>query len=100
MKRATKVISTLAVIIVIAFAGTTVSDVIAVKKSERICKSIKPGMQKQEIISIVENNGGYHHFMEEENVTVGASGWNLICRCKVNMSQSIAVRVGDSQCID
>ena len=100
MKRATKVIATLVVIIVVAFAGTTVWDVIAVNKSESICESIKPRMQKQEIITLVENNGGYYHFLEDENATVGAIGWNLICRCKVNMSQSIVVQVGDSQCID
>jgi hypothetical protein len=101
MKKA--VILTVAILgfLVAAFFVTDLSlDAIARSKANEICSSAKSGMSKAELISLVNEKGGYVGFGTEELIVVGASAPLLICRCDVNMRQEIIISAGKVRCME
>jgi hypothetical protein len=92
------------VLVLIALAGTAfvagaVVDARASSSSEQVCTALSPGVSIEDASRIAKENGGWFRPSTADSARAGASGWNLICRCRVDLKEGVIAYVSKSLCI-
>ncbi|MFC3685649.1 hypothetical protein ACFOPI_18755 [Hydrogenophaga luteola] len=81
------------------FIFGAVTDAAASSKSEKICSAVRVGMTTQQLEQFATEGGGWYRASNKDRGRVGASGWNLICRCGVETKDGVVSSVSKSLCI-
>ena len=82
------------------FVFGVVQDAQASSSAGKLCAAIRPGLSEDQAQRAATEAGGWYHSATSERASAGVSGWNLICRCSVEVSKGVVRRASQSMCIN
>ena len=81
------------------FAFGTLHDVAAASKSKELCATIQVGMSEQQVTEVAVKYEGRYHIVGTGRGSASTLGWNMICRCSVNVKDAVVTHVSPSECL-
>src|SRR5438128_818500 len=76
-----------------------VQDAQASSSSGKLCSAIRPGLSEDQARRVATALGGWYRSATSGRASAGVSGWNLICRCSIEVSEGVVHRASQSMCI-